>query len=53
MDQTFDVWYQDPHQVIRNMLGNLDYVKEFDSCPYCEFSTDGNIQQWKDFMSGN
>ncbi|KAG2354746.1 hypothetical protein BDR07DRAFT_1382023 [Suillus spraguei] len=53
MDQTFDVWYQDPHQVVRNMLGNPDYIQEFDYCPYHEFSTDGDVWQWKDFMSGD
>ncbi|KAG1796311.1 uncharacterized protein HD556DRAFT_1467804 [Suillus plorans] len=53
MDQTFDVWYRDPHQVVRNMLGNPDYVQEFDYRPYREFSTDGDVRQWKDFMSGD
>ncbi|KAG2743052.1 hypothetical protein P692DRAFT_201841927 [Suillus brevipes Sb2] len=42
MDQTFD-----------NMLSNPDYIEEFDYCPYREFSTDGDVQQWKDFMSGD
>ncbi|KAG1850415.1 hypothetical protein F4604DRAFT_1883666 [Suillus subluteus] len=41
-DQTFDVWYQDLHQVVQNILRNPDY-----------FSTDGNVCQWKDFMSGD
>ncbi|KAG1834651.1 hypothetical protein F4604DRAFT_1886622 [Suillus subluteus] len=45
MDQTFDV--------VWNMLGNPNYVQEFDYCPYREFSTDGDVRQWKDFMSGD
>jgi hypothetical protein len=53
MDQKFNVWYQDLHEVVRNMLTNPDYIQEFDYCPYCEFSTDGNLCQWKDFMSSD
>lgn len=53
MDPTFNVWYRDPHQVVQNMLGNPNYTQEFDYCPYREFSTDGNVRQWKDFMSGD
>ncbi|KAG1896333.1 uncharacterized protein F5891DRAFT_1130305 [Suillus fuscotomentosus] len=53
MDQVFDVWYRDPQEAICNMLANPDYAKEFDYRPYCEFSTDDNERQWKDFMSGD
>ncbi|KAG2030826.1 hypothetical protein BDR03DRAFT_936547 [Suillus americanus] len=53
MDQVFEVWYRDPREVIRNMLANADYAKEFYYRPYREFSTDGNERQWKDFMSGD
>ncbi|KAG2028527.1 hypothetical protein BDR03DRAFT_883199, partial [Suillus americanus] len=53
MDQVFDVWYHDPREVIRNMLANPDYAKEFDYRPYHKFSTDDNERQWKDFMSGD
>ncbi|KAG2111853.1 hypothetical protein BD769DRAFT_1674233 [Suillus cothurnatus] len=30
MDGTFDVWYQDPHQVVQNMLANPDFTHEMD-----------------------
>ncbi|KAG1793779.1 hypothetical protein EV424DRAFT_1354079 [Suillus variegatus] len=53
MDQVFDVWYRDPREVVRNMLANPDYAKEFDYRPYREFSTDDDERQWKDFMSGD
>ncbi|KAG1749254.1 hypothetical protein EDB19DRAFT_1904767 [Suillus lakei] len=53
MDQSHDVWYRDPHEVIQNMLANPDYATEMDYRPYCEFSTDGNACQWQDFMSGD
>ncbi|KAG2036220.1 hypothetical protein BDR03DRAFT_934555 [Suillus americanus] len=51
--QSFLAHYTYPHQVVWNMLGNPDYVKEFDYRPYREFSTDGDVRQWKDFMSSN
>ncbi|KAG1864362.1 hypothetical protein F4604DRAFT_1882080 [Suillus subluteus] len=53
MDQSHDVWYRDPHEVIQNMLANPDYATEMDYWPYREFSTDGNAHQWQDFMSGD
>ncbi|KAG2080026.1 uncharacterized protein F5147DRAFT_749411 [Suillus discolor] len=53
MDQSHDVWYRDPHEVIRNMLANPDYATEMDYQPYLEFSTDDNTRQWQDFMSGD
>ncbi|KAG2029774.1 hypothetical protein BDR03DRAFT_936783 [Suillus americanus] len=53
MDQSHDVWYHDPHEVIQNMLGNPDYEKEMDYRPFREYSADGDKQQWQDFMSGD
>ncbi|KAG1871682.1 hypothetical protein F4604DRAFT_1926063 [Suillus subluteus] len=52
--QSFSTQYAgEQPDVVQNMLGNPDYTQEFDYCPYCEFSTDGDVHQWKDFMSGN
>ncbi|KAG1752172.1 hypothetical protein EDB19DRAFT_1903559 [Suillus lakei] len=53
MDQSHDVWYHDPHEVIQNMLGNPNYEKEMDYRPFREYSADGDKQQWQDFMSGD
>ncbi|KIK34572.1 hypothetical protein CY34DRAFT_97728 [Suillus luteus UH-Slu-Lm8-n1] len=53
MDQSHDVWYRDPHEVVQNMLTNPDYATEMDYRPYRKFSTDGNACQWQDFMSGD
>ncbi|KAG1743374.1 hypothetical protein EDD22DRAFT_958799 [Suillus occidentalis] len=53
MDQAHDVWYRDPHEVIRNMLGNPDYATEMDYRPYREYLTDGDERQWQDLMSGD
>ncbi|KAG1745479.1 uncharacterized protein EDB91DRAFT_1236359 [Suillus paluster] len=53
MDQPYDVWYQDPHEVIWNMLANPEYATEMDYRPYREYSTDTDERQWQDLMSGN
>lgn len=53
MTESHDVWYRDPHEVIRNMLANPDYASEMDYRPYREFSTDNDEHQWQDFMSGD
>ncbi|KAG1884298.1 hypothetical protein F4604DRAFT_1878722 [Suillus subluteus] len=53
MNESHDVWYRDPHEVIRNMLGNTDYAAEMDYQPYCEFLTDNDKRQWQDFMSSD
>jgi len=53
MDQNFDVWYRDPREVVQGMLANPEFSQEFDYRPYREYSADGNVRQWQDFMSGN
>ncbi|KAG2339139.1 hypothetical protein BDR05DRAFT_977855 [Suillus weaverae] len=53
MGQSHDIWYRDPHEVVRNMLANPDNAMEMDYQPYHEFSTDNDECQWQDFMSGD
>ncbi|KAG1729901.1 hypothetical protein EDB19DRAFT_1641622, partial [Suillus lakei] len=53
MSEWFDIWYCDPHEVIRNILANPDYVNEFDYCPFCEFSVDKDEHRFQDFMSAD
>ncbi|KAG1858201.1 hypothetical protein F4604DRAFT_1931231 [Suillus subluteus] len=53
MDQPYDVWYRDPHEVVRSMLVNPEYAMEMDYQPYCEYLTDSDERQWQDFMSGD
>ncbi|KAG1724326.1 uncharacterized protein EDB91DRAFT_1269275 [Suillus paluster] len=53
MDDKYDVWFCDPHEVACNMLANPTYANEFDYRPYQEYSSENDQQQWKDFMSGN
>jgi hypothetical protein len=37
--QEYDVWYQDPDVVIRNLLDNPDFALQFDSAPYIATDT--------------
>ncbi|KAH7930534.1 hypothetical protein BV22DRAFT_1191146 [Leucogyrophana mollusca] len=53
MNGEYDVWFRDPHEVVRNMLANPDYATEIDYTPYREYSTADDKRQWKDFMSGD
>ena len=52
MDQTYDVWYHDPHTVIKNILSNTDFDGEIDYAPYHDFLEDDS-RRYKDFMSGD
>ncbi|KAG1740039.1 hypothetical protein EDB19DRAFT_1635588, partial [Suillus lakei] len=54
MMDSHDVWFCDPHNVVWNMLTNLDYAMELDFQPYHEFATDvGEIidTRYSDSMS--
>lgn len=51
MTTDFEVFYRDPHEVVRNMLANPDFDGEFDYTPYQEFENER--RRWSDFMSGN
>jgi hypothetical protein len=53
MEDSYDVWFRDPHDVVRNMLANPDYTLEMDLQPYREFVTETDERQWQDFMSGD
>jgi Plavaka transposase len=51
MSQAFEVWYRDPHQVIKQILANREFAGSFDYLPYREFLN--GKRRWSDFMSGN
>ncbi|KAG1837010.1 hypothetical protein F4604DRAFT_1885875 [Suillus subluteus] len=53
MDGSYDVWYRDPQEVVRNMLANPAYSDEMDYRPYREYSTDGDEHQFRDLMSAD
>jgi hypothetical protein len=47
-----EVWYCDPHEVIKNVLANTDFDGEMDVAPFREYNTDGE-QQYQNLMSGD
>lgn len=53
MEDSHEVWFRDPCDVVQNMLANPDFAVEMDLQPYHEFATENDECQWKDFMSGD
>jgi hypothetical protein len=53
MNSSYDVWYRDPHDVVRNMLANPMFADEMDYQPYHEYNLATDEWQWKDFMSAD
>ncbi|KIK19244.1 hypothetical protein PISMIDRAFT_108073 [Pisolithus microcarpus 441] len=37
MRDEYDIWFQDPHKVVQNMLANPKFAKEMDYQPFCEY----------------
>jgi Plavaka transposase len=52
MTDQFEVWYRDPHEVVKNMLANTDFVGEMDTTPFREYDGNGE-RRYHDFMSGD
>ncbi|KAG2133730.1 hypothetical protein DEU56DRAFT_757071 [Suillus clintonianus] len=53
MEQSHEVWFRDPHTVIKNMLANPDFKGGIDYTPYREFQEKDEQRRYKDFMSGD
>ena len=52
MGTDFEVWFRNPHDVIKNMLASRDFDGEMDAAPYHDYDAKGN-QQYQHFMSGD
>ena len=52
MTSKFDVWFRDPHTIVKNLLANPDFDNEFDYSPVQEYDMEGN-HRFQNFMSGN
>lgn len=52
MSEKQRVWFRDPREVVRNMLANPDFDREFDYSPIQEYNEKEN-RVLKNFMSGN
>jgi len=38
MMMTYNVWHQDAHQLLHNLLANPEFDGEFDYVPFCEYN---------------
>lgn len=52
-EDTYDVWYRCPLQMIHNLLGNPLLASKMDYRPYWEYDTQTNECRFQDFMSGD
>ena len=48
----FNVWYRNPHDMVKEMLGNLEFDGKMDAVPFRDYDMDGN-QEYQNFMSGD
>jgi hypothetical protein len=52
MTSEYDVWYRNPHMLVKNMLSNPDFKDGFDYAPFQEYDSAKN-HRFQDFMSGD
>ena len=52
MTSEYDVWFRDPHTIIKNMIGNPDYNHHADVAPVRIFNSNGS-RVYQNFMSGD
>jgi hypothetical protein len=52
MEQTYEVYFRDPHQLLSNMLADPTFAKDFDYTPMWEFDHHGS-RRYQHFMSGD
>jgi hypothetical protein len=52
MTEEYEVWFRDPHLIIKNMIGNPDYKDDFDTTPLRSFDSKGD-HLYQNFMSGD
>lgn len=48
----YDVWFRDPHLVLKNQLANTDFATEMDFAAK-EVTDENDTRRYTDFMSGN
>ena len=52
MSSSYEVWFRDPHVLIKDIVANPDYKGHVDYMPTQEFGTTGD-RQYQNFMSGD
>jgi len=53
MNDTYNVWYRDPKEVIREMLSRPDFADDIDYQPFREYDSTTDERRWEDFMSAD
>ena len=53
MHDNYNVWFQDPREVVCNMLANPGFVDAMNYQLFCEYDTKTSTWWWQDFMSGD
>jgi len=53
MNDTYDIWYRDPKEVVHEMLSWPDFAGDMDYQPFREYMSTTDKQRWEDFMSGD
>ena len=52
MEQTYEVYFRDPRQLLLNMLADPTFAKDFDYTPMQQFDGHGS-RHYENFMSGD
>ncbi|KAI0073283.1 hypothetical protein K474DRAFT_1722024, partial [Panus rudis PR-1116 ss-1] len=52
MTARHEVWYRNPRTIVRDMLANPDFGKEFDAGPFRRYGPNGS-RHYQNLMSGN
>lgn len=53
MNDSYEVYFRDPHEVVCQMLTNPDFADKIDLIPYREYDSATNERRWCDFMSAD
>ena len=53
MNDHYDVWFRDPHEVVCNMLANPEFADDMDYRPFREYDAKTSTRHWQDFMLGD
>ncbi|KAI6132289.1 hypothetical protein EV401DRAFT_2053882 [Pisolithus croceorrhizus] len=53
MSDTYEVWYQDPREVIHGILASSEFTDSLDYVPYREYDASNDQRRWQDFMLGD
>jgi len=52
MTSEYEIWFRDPHLIIKSMIGNPDYEKSVNTAPFQGFDSNG-YREYQNFMSGD